>query len=310
MKMNMGIWLRTADAFFASAFPIPLVLVPGLLLLGCTPQTNEERPALPSHISFSVDDTTFAELRNSGFLLNDFAGTSVKTLTVDSGLSWTGVYLYGRNTYLEFYPEEEDIPAGSCSIGFEVAVAGELKRIKERLEERWGRSLGEIELRTKVTEDSETPWFHYLDLYGQVGSGLLSPWLLEWDPDALNDYYQRPIKALVDSQGKRPDDPAFKSGRILGNFIEVNTSLGKGELDGWSRFLDALGFQRTDEDDLVRFSSDDLTFNFRLDSKELMLELKMSLLREPQNMRELNFGKRLRLKFHGDRTASLFFMQR
>jgi hypothetical protein len=71
-----------------------------------------------------------------------------------------------------------------------------------------------------------------------------------------------------------------------------------------------LGFQRTDEDDLVRFSSDDLTFNFRLDSKERMLELKMSLLREPQDMVELNFGKRLRLIFNGDKTASLFFRQK
>ena len=292
-----------------SEFPILLVLATLLLWFGCTHPTDRERSALPSHISFSVDDATFAELRESGFLLNDFAGTSVKTLTVDSGLSWTGVYLYGRNTYLEFYPGEGDIPAGSCSICFEVARAGELKRIKERLEERWGRSLGGIELRTKVTENSECPWFHYLDLYGQVGSGLLSPWLLEWDPDALNDHYRRPIKALVDSQGKRPDDPAFNPERILGNFIEINTSLERGELDGWTRFLDALGFQRTDEDALVRFSSADLTFNFRLDSKEPMLELRMSLLREPQNAVELSFGKRLRLKFRGDKTASLFFMQ-
>jgi hypothetical protein len=293
-----------------SELPILLVLAPLLLWFGCTHPTDRERSALPSHISFSVDDATFAELRESGFLLNDFAGTSVKTSTVDSGLSWTGVYLYGRNTYLEFYPEEEDIPAGSCSTAFEVARAGELKRIKARLEGRWGRSLGEIELRTKVTDGSESPWFHYLDLYGQVGSGLLSPWLLEWDPDVLNDHYQRPIEALVDSQGKRPDDPAFKPERILGNFIEIDTSLDREELDGWTRFLDALGFLRTDEDDLVRFSSDDLTFNFRLDSKERMLELKMSLLREPQDMVELNFGKRLRLIFNGDKTASLFFRQK
>ena len=91
--------------------------------------------------------------------------------------------------------------------------------------------------------------------------------------------------------------------------IEVNTSLEKGDLDGWSRFLDALDFQRTDEGELVRFSSDDLTFNFRLGSKEPILELKTSLLREPRNQVELSFGRSVRVRFNGDRTTSLFFMQ-
>lgn len=272
-------------------------------------QTNRLATAYPSHISLAVDDKTFAGLQASNFLLNEFAGTKVKSMTVDGGESWTGVYIYGRNSYLEIYPEEEGFPAGSCSIALEVSRKGDLKKIREKLEEIWGTSLGKIELRSKVTDDHETPWFHYLDLYDFVGSDVLAPWLLEWDPEEIKRYFKKPISALVDDQGKRYDDPSFNAERIFENFIEINAALKRSELDAWSRFLSALGFKRSEKGKTVRFIRSDLTFNFSIDSKTDKIELKLSLVREYTGKEEYNFGDTLKLKFKGDKTASLFFIQ-
>lgn len=275
----------------------------------CQDQDNKRIMVFASHISLTVDDETFAELQTSDFLLNEFARTTVKLLKVDSELSWTGVYIFGRNTYLEFFVAEKDWPVGSCSIAFKVSEVGALKKLKDKLEEQWGISFGEIELRTKITDELESPWFHYLDLYDFIGSNTLSPWLLEWHPESIAQYFNKPITKLVDEHGARYDDPSFSAERILENIIEINVPLKRSELEEWSQFLMAIGFERKDFGNEVHFFRSDLMFNFFIDSKASILELKMSLLREYKSREEYCFGKRLRLKFNGDRTASLFFKQ-
>jgi hypothetical protein len=127
--------------------------------------------------------------------------------------------------------------------------------------------------------------------------------LLEWDPGALAEYYGRPLRRLVEGEGRRYDDPSFIADRLLDNIVEVTAPLEVSELDDWSRFLVALGFKRKDQRDAVRFASNDLTFHFLINSQGSELGLKMSLLREEQSREEFRFGKRLRLKFNGDKTA-------
>ena len=76
----------------STLFVFLLLLFPPSLFLG-QKKENIRVTAYPSHFSFTVDKDTFAELRASNFLLNEFAGTTIKSLTVDSGISWIGVYI-------------------------------------------------------------------------------------------------------------------------------------------------------------------------------------------------------------------------
>lgn len=298
------------NKYFASLVIICLLCLSPAYL--CSGQDREVQRArvYPSHISFTVDDETFSELQDSRFLLDEFANTVIKTLTVDSGLTWTGVYIYGRNTYLEFYEDEEDWPVGSCSIAFDVAKEGELKNFKDFFEKQLGISAGKIELRTIKTGELESPWFYYLDLYEAIGCDTFSPWVLEWHPDSIAQYFNRPITELVDEHGLRYDDPSFSADRMFNNVIEINVPMRRSEMEKWTRFLSAIGFRRSNHGNDVRFSRRDLTFNFLIDSRTSILELKMSLLEGHQScVEEYSFGERLRLKFNGDGTASLFFRQ-
>jgi len=57
-----------------------------------------------NHFYLVVSKKLYQELVGSSFLRNDFAICEERT-TVNKSMTWTGFYLYGKNTYFEFFED-------------------------------------------------------------------------------------------------------------------------------------------------------------------------------------------------------------
>ena len=85
-----------------------------LLAAACTPLPDARTAVVPTpiahlnHFYSTVDAETATAIRNSA-VLRRFANLEVRT-TTGTQSTWTGTYLYGRQTYVEFFgPDDFEI---------------------------------------------------------------------------------------------------------------------------------------------------------------------------------------------------------
>ncbi|MBP2323609.1 hypothetical protein JOF56_003994 [Kibdelosporangium banguiense] len=88
-----------------------------------------------NHAYGVLDSETAEAIKNSEYL-REFANFEVRT-TSSGNLTWTGRYLYGRETYLEFFKEGElpgpDANAGATGLAVSADRDGDLATVIDRL---------------------------------------------------------------------------------------------------------------------------------------------------------------------------------
>jgi hypothetical protein len=170
----------------SSLIPIlVLVYVPGRAQddLGVRPPSS--LPAPLNHVYITVDSATYRALRNSPFVRQQIAPTEERT-TRRADTIYTGLYLYGRNTYVEFFDAGKD-PArdlGDSGIAFGVDQPGGLAEARQRL-------AGVIPVMSRVVTRSlggkEIPWFTAVNRLGPPDPAA-STWVMEYDPRFLQQW--------------------------------------------------------------------------------------------------------------------------
>ncbi len=119
-----------------------LVLVLGLAL-GALPATSFPEALPPvyfNHVTIFIPAAAYDALRQSSFLQNEFSEFKEQTVQRDGGKwSYTGIYIFGQHTYLEFFKAGPDLPRFGTTIAGEVVFnmwiddRAQLPRFKERL---------------------------------------------------------------------------------------------------------------------------------------------------------------------------------
>jgi hypothetical protein len=94
-----------------------------------------------NHLAILVDDQTWFAIRDLGKNVNQVSNIQVISTTANVG-SWTGLYLTGKNTYIEFFREGEppngDVKfTGELNLG--VDQTGELDLLYDQLQVDWPR---------------------------------------------------------------------------------------------------------------------------------------------------------------------------
>ncbi|MDX3456875.1 DUF5829 family protein [Streptomyces sp. ME02-8801-2C] len=97
----------------------------------------QERQLLYFNHAFGVFDRETADAIEDSAYLREFANFQVRTTTGSGGESWTGRYLYGRETYFELFGVG-DVPGqdgllGSAGTGLSTEHAGDQATVIERL---------------------------------------------------------------------------------------------------------------------------------------------------------------------------------
>jgi hypothetical protein len=119
-----------------------LVLILGLAL-GALPATSFAEALPPvyfNHVTIFIPAAAYDALRQSSFLRNEFSGFQEHTVQRDGGKwSYTGIFIFGQHTYLEFFKAGADQPRYGTTIAGQVVFnmwiddRAQLPRFKERL---------------------------------------------------------------------------------------------------------------------------------------------------------------------------------
>lgn len=164
--------------------------------------------------------------------------------TAADGESWTGLYLYLDNGYLELLREgAANLSAGSIGFALSVDRLSELATVDERLKARVPGL--QRATRTKQEGDAETPWFDMLfSGSDQAGFGL-PLWIMAYRPEffrakgrSVENEAPLTVQDFAKLAPQSPDTPACTRLRSLRLSLPVESVAKVGavlEALGWSR---------------------------------------------------------------------------
>lgn len=105
-------------------------------------------PVYFNHATIFVSPSAYAVLQQAGFLRNEFSGFKEQTIQRDGGKwSYTGIYIFGEHTYLEFFKAGKDQPrfgttiAGQLVFNMWIDDRNRLPHFKDRLAAESGAGL-------------------------------------------------------------------------------------------------------------------------------------------------------------------------
>ena len=142
------------------------------------------QPIYLNHLLIFVDRDTYRALSASGFLNEHFACSEERT-THDqaTGMSWTGRYYYGRNTYFEFMNPDRTSWAPRDALAFGIEKEGGSQELAGRLERELKRDITLFKRKRRYL-DQDIPWFWTVDIPRKDDARLIS-WVMEYDPEFL-----------------------------------------------------------------------------------------------------------------------------
>jgi hypothetical protein len=188
-----------------------------------------------NHVFAVLDAETAASL---DALPAELAVLERRTTSADHD-SWTGFYLYGRETYLELFAPGGSSGSAPGDLGLCVSVerAGGLDRIARRLDSPADRF--ETDVRVKKSDGRSTPWFRYGGPHSWPEKGPIVMWVSEFLP---------PFK--IDRRGYLAEK--FHAERALLDVRAVVLALPPANRDWLAASLTRLGWRvRRDGNDVI-----------------------------------------------------------
>lgn len=137
-----------------------------------------------THFYVALDQPTYVAMRKSPEIAA-LAAVEEKHVTAGSE-SWTGFYVTGRQTYMEFFAAaalQKDMRVGDCGLALTVEESGGVAEVADRLRTRFGDKV-EVDTTPANTDIGMVPWFQSADLKTD-GPQVLSTWFMEIDPGFL-----------------------------------------------------------------------------------------------------------------------------
>lgn len=260
--------------------------------------------SLPSvylnHLYIVLDKQTYDDIAASEFLRNEFASFEQRTTMADGGRSWTGTYLRGEQTYIEFFNSEnkQGVELAKSAIAFGVEEAGAIKLIQNQLNQVGGK-VGN-ELTTKKIGERQVPWFYVVYVEYPKETLEFDRWIMEYHKDYQRERYSD-LKAeengITRKQILMRD---YKPERYLRNISEITVALNEKEANRFTKELAAFNFKiETRGAKKVCFGSDIKLTIIPQTETEGIKELKITLSQKKKGQKTYKFGARSVLRFNG-----------
>ena len=305
---------------YLSAIVLFIPVFFGLSVKG-NPVMSEDEP-MPevylNHFFLVVDSPTYKDIVESEFLKNEFAYFEERTTVVNDDDTYTGAYVYGKNTYFEFFDgskSENFMPSGLTSgMAFGVEKKGEIKIIQKKLKAMKNAYIAQ---RTREFKGEQIPWFFMSAVfYGNMASDITT-WVMEYHEDFLKKWHpdlapsspgiaRKDILKRYAVKIAAPDPPKDK---ILKDVIEVNLDLSRKDCDLLAGELSVFNYELNQEGDRRIFTGPDVRFIVKIiaEGTGRITGIKMSC--RPNRYKGASFplGKKSRLVLHADNTATWVF---
>lgn len=269
-----------------------IALVCSLLVGACTPApgpTNEAQATQIAHLNHfyaTVDAETAAAIRESAFVKH-FANLEVRT-TKGTLSTWTGTYLYGRQTYVEFFgPGDFQIdgkpaPVGAWGIALSGDRPGHVAELKSKLELAGLKAV--VELDTRTFGERKVPWFTALTAVSQHGDSggrddVISLWAMEYVPSyfELPEAPKEPAEGAEDAISRERYQSDLYQQRMMRDVTRVEFSVGAKDFARIEPLLTAAGFKMSRVGDRVAANGQETDLVFHLTGQMGLRKIEFAL---------------------------------
>ncbi|HWM69255.1 MAG TPA: DUF5829 family protein [Steroidobacteraceae bacterium] len=199
-----------------------------------------------SHFSVVLDKATYTALRTSA-QLESLADCELVHTQEGSG-DYTGFYVRGRQTYMEFFgdPVPEGEHLGHVGLGLTVEQAGGAAIIAAHLRAIFGGKV-KIHSATRPVGGHAVPWYTATYIDADDDSAMLFGWVSETDPEYLAAQHPNsPIDHPLSRKQYLAWD--FKPDRLLDDVVGLTLALEASELAQLAKELQAIGWTVKRED--------------------------------------------------------------
>ena len=224
--------MKLVRALFISLIP---------LLLSTTAASKDSLPAVYlTHFFVALDQPSYDALRKSPEIAS--LGSIEERHTVAGEQSWSGFYIRGRQTYMEFYGRDnlqkgENVGDGGLALAVE--QSGGVAQVAASLRTEFGDQV-KIEATPRTLPTGTIPWF--TSTYVDPGTDeVLAPWVMEIDPNFLTAMHPgaQIAKPLSREQYLAFD---FKPALPLDNVVSLKIALNEAELTRLAKQLRLVGW--------------------------------------------------------------------
>jgi hypothetical protein len=226
-------------------------LVSIVLLMSCASAfaADERAPVFLNHFYIAVDHATYDALQKSPDIAA-LAGIEERR-TVAGSRNWSGFYVYGRQTYMEFFAADtlpDGAPKQESGLGLFVEKVGGVDAVATRLRTIFGEKV-EIEKQVRTVSTGDIPWYTAAAI-DTDGPEAIFTWVMEIDPSYLaamhpGSLIRHPLSREQSlSWNFLPDHllDAVVGIRAALNSVEMTKLANELELFGWSVHREGGGF--------------------------------------------------------------------
>lgn len=266
-------------------------------------------PVYFNHLFILLDEQTYDDINQSEFVRDHFASFELRTTHTADGGSWSGAYVYGEQTCIEFFSIEKDsgVRPGTSGIGLGVDKAGDIEAVFTRLSERIE---GKVQkgLITRKIEGKEIPWFYSVGIDYQDSISNFAPWIMEYHQDYLKTVHSDLSPEEDGITRKQYLMRRIQPDRYLGDIYEVTIALDETDADRFEKQLAAFDYKVEEQGARKACVGPGIKFTIipQTVSAYGVTEIKMSLLRNREGEKTYRFGAKSVLKLNG-RTATWTF---
>jgi hypothetical protein len=271
-----------------------------------------------NHFLLVIDSSTYKDIVESDFIKNEFAHFEERTTVVNNSASYSGAYVYGENTYFEFFDgskSQDSVTTGLTSaIGFGVEKKDELKIIQKKLKEYKNSFYTQ---RTRDLEGTQIPWFFTAGIfYGETAPDITT-WVMEYHEDFLKRWHsdlappspgitRKDVLTRYAAKIAKPEHPRPK---LLKDVVEIDLTLNQKDLEILGGELSVFGYEFTVKDDKKIYIGPDIKLIVEINDsgRGRITGIKMSLHANQHKEETFEFGEKSRLILNADNTATWLF---
>lgn len=138
-----------------------------------------------NHIYIVLDSITYNHLFDSSFIEQQIGNVKAASVTTTDD-SWSGKYLFGKNSYFEFFSTKsfEGAIENDCGFGFITSASGDILKIEKHWRES-GKDSIQTDTTEQVTDGKTKPWYYALYLASSDSTEPITAWVMENTPEEL-----------------------------------------------------------------------------------------------------------------------------
>lgn len=275
-------------------------------------------PVYLNHLFVMLETETYNEIVTSDFIKSEFGVYEQRTTKAAEGLSWTGTYLYGENTYIELF-DIANVPSfieQSSGVALGVDEHGGSEWVRSLFSDRLHAEVLQF-LRARKTDGVDIPWFRSTAAEYPDQTPRLLRWVMEYHQDYLKKWYPElpPVEPgvrrrdILERFAAKVGSDTPSGSKYFKDVIEVRLALNGDEAEQFARELEVLDYsvQRENEEHICQ--GPDIRFVIAQDeaSSPVITGIRMTLYQGKEGQKVYKFGPNSVLSFHSDGTATWTF---